>query len=148
MKRKVLLTVVAVLVIAMMATAAMAWEVISPVLDGNDVMLPNGYFSPATGYDASKPVYAACDINGWLSRGPEWSTAENMKNTEVLKGRDGWRARGLKGERFSLAQLGKDGKPVFLKIEKVVAFPEKGGKSKYIDWSNPDKTGPALLVNN
>jgi hypothetical protein len=60
-------------------------EVASPTLDGDDVLVPNKLIEAIPDFDSSKPVYAACDKNGWFVRGPGIASENAKKATKMKK---------------------------------------------------------------
>jgi len=112
---------------------------LSPTVDGADVLVPDLLIKEIPGYDSTKPVYAATDINGWFVRGASWATEERKKATQMTKEGDCWRAKGLKGIRFHPVQLDSNGKPAWAKIENLYPL-----DSSFVDNSG---SGPCLRVN-
>lgn len=110
-----------------------------PVTDGDDVIVPDLLIKEIPSYDPKKPVFAATDVNGWFVR-PGWATEDRKKETQMVKGDTGWRAKGLKGVRFHPVQLDAKGRPQWARIENLYPL-----DSSFVDNSNPN--GPCLKVN-
>ena len=111
---------------------------ISPTSDGNDVLVPDLLIKEIPNYDASMPVYAATDVNGWFSRGSGWATDERKKATQMIQEGNCWRAKGLKGTRFHPVQLDSNGDPKWAVIENLYPL-----DSEFIDNTGE---GPSLKI--
>jgi len=112
---------------------------LSPAIDGADVLVPDLLIKEIPGYDATKPVYAATDVNGWFVRGSTWATDERKKATQMTKEGDCWRAKGLKGIRFHPVQLNSNSKPAWARLENLYPL-----DSSFIDNSS---SSPCLKLN-
>jgi len=130
------LTVLAIVGLAVIFTTAGWAGVLQPRADGNNVLVPDMLVKAIPGFDATKPVYAACDVNRWFSGG---AVTDNLKiATKMQKIGDNWVATGLTGYRFHPVQLGKDGKPKWAKVENLYPL-----NSAFVDMSTGS---PCLLV--
>jgi len=125
----------------MSATAWAGGGIVYPTVQGNDVLIPDILIKAIPGFDPSKPVYAATDINGWLSRdgekGGKWGDKERLEMTRINMEDGVWVAKGLKGQRFHPAQKTDKG-VAWAKIEEVYDL-----NAPYVDMS---KGTPCLKV--
>lgn len=114
-----------------------------PMVDGNDVLVPDQLIQAIPGYSPEAVVYAATDINGWFVRGSKFNSAKVLAATTMSREGEGdgavWRAKGMKGRRFHPVQLDESGRPKWALIEEVYEL-----ASEFVDTSN--KEGPCLLV--
>lgn len=141
----------AVLAVLLLASPVFAGEcfVVNPVLDGNDVLLPDIYVATAEGAD---PPYATNNLNGWLVRkDPDgtgkdvnWQSADRLEMTKLVRESGNcWRARGMRGVRFGVARLRPDGTPDWAEIERFWVLPGFLGANDFV--TNTDG-GVALVV--
>lgn len=138
--KKVLFTAIAVMcaVFAFTTTSMAGLEDLKPRTDGNDVIVPDMVIQAIPNYDPDKPVYAAHDINAWLTK--EDIPEQIREATEMKKRDDGsWVAEDMKGEIFHPTQV-QDGEAVPAKLEDVYMNVEE---FDFIDWSG---AGPSLKV--
>lgn len=120
------------------ASAAMANSGLVPRTDGNDVLVPNMVIEAIPNYNPGEPVYAACDLNGWL-QSPGEIPDQIMNATKMQKTEDGWVAQDMKGVVFHPTQV-QGGQPVPAKLEEVYIHIKE---FDFIDWSGK---GPSLKV--
>lgn len=137
--KKMISFLAAIMAVALFSLASASAADLYPRAEGNDVLVPDQLIRAIPGFDPTRPVYAATDVNGWFVRGSKFTSAKTMEATQMSLEEDGWRAKGLKGRRFHPVQLNADGAPKWALIEEVY---ELG--SEFVDTSN--KEGPCLLV--
>lgn len=120
--------------------------VIYPKKDGSDVITPHLLVREIPGFDNSKPVYAACDINGWLVSGKRKANSTNLRLTTMKREGDIWKAYGMVNKRFHPAQLispdlenpFRSDNIAWAKIENVYTLSES-----FVDMSG---LGPSIIV--
>ena len=119
---------------------------IYPVRDGNDVIVPKLLINAIPGFDHTKPVYAASNINGWLVSGKSNTNTEALRLTTMKKEGSTWRAYGMAEKRFHPAQLINSDLPdpfignniAWAKIENVYKLSDS-----FVDMSG---SGPSIRV--
>ncbi len=118
MKR--IITIVSILAVLSVFTVTSAIAgALFPRSEGNDVIVPDLVIQQIPDFDPDQPVYAACDINGWLVRDGKWASQERLDMTEMKQDSDGnWIAKGLRGAPFHPAQI-RGGEPQWAKIEDI-----------------------------
>jgi hypothetical protein len=109
MNRKLLFFVSVFIGLIMTLSLSVQAQVPECQLRGNDIFVPDEVIQTITNFDPKKPVYAACNLNGWLID-PMKVTKSILERTEMIKARDGsWCAKNMRGERFNAAQLKESG---------------------------------------
>jgi hypothetical protein len=108
-----------------------------PKLNGADVLIPKEVIGAIPGFNPDKPVYAACDENGWFSiKGKITDTSK--ERTRMVNEGAYWRARNMANKRFHPVQLSTDGNPTWALLETVYKLTEP-----CIDTSG---SGPCFLI--
>ena len=121
-------------------------DLIYPVRDKKDVIVPSLLINAIPGFDHNKPVYAASNINGWLVSGKNKANTETLQLTTMKNEGGNWKAYGMAEKRFHPAQLINPDLPnpfignniAWAKIENVYELSEP-----FVDMSG---SGPCLLV--
>lgn len=117
-----------------------------PKCDGNDIIVPDILIKAIPGFNPMRPVYAACDENGWLCSGGDRVNDYVLSKTKMIKEGNYWRAENMAGERFHPVQIKNTHLPnpyignniSWAKIENV--YP-KWSTEPFVDMSG---SGPCL----
>ena len=108
MKRMFTVTVVAVCLL--LVGAPMSWaEHPSESLvrvSGSDVSIASTVIGMIPDFDPNKPIYAACDNNGWFVLGKGYTSPTILSKTKLIRLKSGrYLAKGLAGKRFHPVQM-------------------------------------------